>query len=67
MKNLCFELAFIGSLFCFQLGANAQASVDPGDGTKWICCQVTYENFCTDMSGTVWSSDVQRFGVETCS
>lgn len=66
MKKLCFGLAFIGSLFCFQLDANAQASVDPGDGGKWICCMVNYENVCVDMSGQGWHQDKKTFGAETC-
>ncbi|PSL04856.1 hypothetical protein CLV48_10430 [Cecembia rubra] len=67
MKKIGFALAFVGSMISFQLESKAQSSVDPGDGTRWICCQVNFEHYCMDMLGNAWNQDVKRIGVDTCS
>ena len=61
MKKVLFGLAFLGSMMMTGISNNAKA--DPGSpgGDKWVCCQVNYESYCTDMLGNGWNSDVKKF------
>ena len=62
MKKIIFGFSLCGSFFWTLASVNGQASVDPGDGPKWVCCQVAEESYCTDMAGNRWNSYIRREG-----
>lgn len=51
MRKLFFGLAFLGAMAFSNTMTIAQS--DPGmeGGEKWICCQITTTETCTDMLG----------------
>jgi hypothetical protein len=51
IKSFVFGLAFLGSMGFG--GITSQAQTEPGmeGGEKWICCQVTTREACTDTTG----------------
>ena len=56
MKKLLFGFAFSIALSISSFNLQAQTNPeDPGfegGGDKWICCQVTTNQSCTDMTGS---------------
>lgn len=62
MKKIIFGFALCGSFISTISKVNGQAGVDPGDGPKWVCCQVAEESYCTDMAGNACNSDIRREG-----
>lgn len=66
MKKIIFGFVLCGSFISTISKVNGQASVDPGEGSKWVCCQVQYEAYCTDMYGGAWANSIRVPG-QTCS
>lgn len=52
-------LLFSGSPVISQGLGGPGAGGDPED--RWICCQVNFESYCTDMDGNGWNRDVKKY------
>ena len=68
MKKLFYLVAFIAVGFLSAGYAYSSDTLEPGDGEKWICCQISENRECTDMYGyPPYDYSERRYGVSTCT
>jgi hypothetical protein len=63
-KTVFYSLMCISLSFTSIAIVNGQASVDPGDGNRTVCCQME-EVYCMDHHGNAWANSIERPG-STC-